>query len=525
MAADSSLPLALDGYRRLPPGHKLGLLVAIAAAASLVAAWWLWSQAPDWRVLYSNLSDRDGGSVVGALAQMNVPYKVAEGGGAILVPAAQVHDARLKLASQGLPRGSIVGFEILDGQKLGATQFQEQVAYQRALEGELARSIQALAAVAGARVHLAIPRATSFLRETQKPTASVLVNLHPGRSLERAQIAGIVHLVASSVPELAPRHVSVVDQTGTLLSSGPSADGAAALDAGQLAYVSQIEAAFARRIEEILEPVVGRANVRAQVTADVDFSVQESTAETFKPNAGGQDAALRAQTVSEQSDARPAGQALAGGVPGAASNQPAAAPPATVAAAGAGSSRRDASTQYELDRTVRKVRQPVGTVRRLSAAVVVNHRRATAPDGKVSLAALGAEEMAQIQALVKEAMGFSTARGDTLNVANAAFAADPAPEAAETPAWKDPANLATAREIGKGLAVAAVVLYLLLGVLRPLVRHLAAAGAAQRSFEAVDAGSRADAPGEDPVQTVRQIARQDPKRVAAVVKTWVGSNE
>jgi flagellar M-ring protein FliF len=524
MATALNVSQALNGFRRLPPGQKLGLLVALAGAASLVAAWWLWSQTPDWRVLYSNLSDRDGGAVVGALSQMNVPYKVAEGGGAILVPVGQVHDVRLKLASQSLPKGSIVGFEILDGQRLGATQFQEQIAYQRALEGELARSIQSLAAVSGARVHLAIPRTTSFLRETQKPSASVLLNMQPGRSLERIQIAGIVHLVASSVPELATRNVSVVDQNGTLLSMAPANDPGAALDAGQLAYVNQIEVALARRIEEILEPMLGRANVRAQATADIDFSVQESTAETYRPNADKQDAALRSQTVSEQAESR-GGGASVGGIAGAASNQPA----ATQAAGSAGgNSKRETNTQYELDRTVKKVRQPVGVLRRVSAAVVVNHRHGTDADGKAVSTPLNAEEMKQIEALVKEAMGFNPSRGDTLNVANAAFAVDKAPPAEEAPLWKDPALVATAKDMGKSLAVAAVVLYLLLGLLRPLLRNLAAAGAAPPALDQVDGAAQAQLPGgprEDPVLAVRALARQDPKRVANVVKTWVSANE
>jgi flagellar M-ring protein FliF len=525
MASTLNAAHTLNGFRLLPPAQKLGFLVALAAAASLVAAWWMWSQTPDWRVLYSNLSDRDGGAVVGALAQMNVPYKVAEAGGAILVPAAQVHDARLKLASQGLPRGSIVGFEILDGQKLGATQFQEQVAYQRALEGELARSVQALAAVSGARVHLAIPRATSFLRESQKPTASVLVNLHPGRTLERAQIAGIVHLVASSVPELAPKGVSVLDQNGTLLSSAP-AEGPGALDAGQLAYVNQIETAFARRIEEILEPVVGRANVRAQVTADVDFSVQESTAETYKPNANPQESVLRTQSVSENVDSRSAGNAAAGGPAGAAANQPASAPAGVSSTTAGASQRRETQTQYEVDRTVKRVRQPVGAVRRMSAAVVVNHKRVLDAEGKASYVALGEAEMAQIQSLVKEAIGFNGTRGDTLNVANAAFATQEPVAAVETPLWKDPATIATAKDVGKSLAIAAVVLYLLLGVLRPMLRSFAAAGTPAASLEVIEGAERPALPGgEDPVQAVRALARQDPKRVASVVKSWVSTGE
>lgn len=522
----SAFPIAqsFEGFRRLPPAQKMGLATAVAALASLVAAWWMWSQSPDYQVLYSNLSDRDGGAVVAALAQMNVPYKVADTGGAILVPGAQVHDARLKLASQGLPKGSIVGFELLDGQKLGATQFQEQVAYQRGLEGELARSIQALSAVKAARVHLAIPRATSFLRDQQKPTASVLVNLHPGRSLDRAHVAGIVHLVASSVPELNTRGVSVVDQNGTLLSSSP-AEGAA-LDATQLAYVREIESALARRIEEIIEPIVGAGNVRAQITADVDFSTVESTAETFKPNQA--EPAIRAQTVSEKSAS---GTTIATGVPGAASNAPNAQPQAPDKAGKEGV-LKDSSTTYEIDRVVKRERRPTGNVKRLSAAVVVNHSSKTNEDGEVTREALPKEAIEQIQALAREAMGFTEARGDSLNVSQAAFA-QPAPVTpVETPFWKDPAMVSTLKDSAKAVGAALLVLYLVFGVLRPLLRSLAAAAprvealpGGQDLLESPEKLAGAGAAGNDSIQNVRQLAKQDPKMVANVVKTWVSGGE
>lgn len=311
------------GFGALPHSSKLGLVFGLAAIFAVAVATILWTRTPDYRVLFSNLADRDGGAIVGALTQMNVPYKIADGGGAILVPSAQVHDVRLRLASQGLPRGSSVGFELLESQKFGITQFQEHVNYQRALEGELARSIQSLSAAQSARVHLALPKQTVFLRDQQKPTASVLVALYPGKSLDRGQISGIVHLVASSVPELTPKNVSVLDQNGTLLSSAGDAD-ELRLDANQLAYVQQVEASYVKRITELLEPMLGRTHFRAQVTADLDFNAIESTDERFKPNRNPQEAAVRSEQSTDAANA--AAGAGPQGVPGALSNQPPARP-------------------------------------------------------------------------------------------------------------------------------------------------------------------------------------------------------
>jgi len=522
----SAFPVAqvFEGFRRQPPAQRLGMLAALAMLASIAVAWWMYSQTPDFQVLYSNLSDRDGGSVVGALTQMNIPYKVAEGGGAILVPGGQVHETRLKLASQGLPKGSIVGFELLDGQKLGATQFQEQVAFQRGLEGELARSIQALSAVAAARVHLAIPRTTSFLRDVQKPSASVLVNLHPGKTLDRAQVAGIVHLVASSVAELDVKAVSVVDQNGVLLSSAASEG--AGLDASQLAYVREMETNLSRRVEEIVEPIVGRGNVRAQVTADIDFSSIESTAETYKPNGTGAEATIRSQTISERGAAA---AAAAQGIPGAASNQPKPATPpasASVSNDAASSAQKESTTQYEVDRIVKREKAPTGNVKRLSAAVVVNHLTKSDADGKVESTPLSKDQLSQIDALVREALGFNEKRGDSLNIANAPFATEPTQAVAERPFWKDPGNISLAKEIGKNLLGALFVAWIVMGVIRPLMRNLATAGAAaqqQMALEGANAPLLANKGSE--LDTVRTIARQDPQVVANVVKGWVSGNE
>jgi flagellar M-ring protein FliF len=516
----ASPEVLLSTMARMPMRAKLGALVAVAAVVAIAAASWMWASAPEYRVLYANLSDRDGGAIVGALSQMNVPYRFTDGGGAILVPAGQVHDVRLRLASQGLPKGSIAGFELMESQKIGVTQFQEQVNYQRGLEGELARSIQSLAAVQGARVHLAIPKPSVFLRDQHKPTASVLVALHPGRTLERSQIAGIVHLVSSSVPDLSPRDISVLDQAGNLLSAPQGSD--LQLDPTQLAHVQQIEAGFRQRIIDILEPIVGRNQVRAQVTADIDFSVSESTAESYKPNQTPADAAIRSQQVSETGAGT---RTAAAGVPGAASNQPGAAPAnagAAAPAAGAGG-RKDMVVNYEIDRTVRHVRSPVGSVRRLSAAVVVNHRRSTDKSGKTVYEPLTEKEMQQVTALVREAIGFSEPRGDSLNVANAPFTVEEQAPVAEVPMWKQPENIATAKEYGRMALFGLLVAYLWFGVLRPFLRQLAAAAAAAPAAGAEHAlpAPAGQAQIGNRLESVRQIARQDPKVVANVVRNWV----
>ncbi|MBI3375610.1 MAG: flagellar M-ring protein FliF [Betaproteobacteria bacterium] len=517
--ATTNLPIAriAEGFARLPAQNRVALMMIVAALLAVLAAAWLWSRNPDYRILYANVQERDGGAIVSALGRMNVPYRFNEGGNAILVPAESVHEARLKLASQGLPKGGNLGFELMENQKLGATQFQEQVAYQRALEGELARSVQSLAAVQSARVHLAVPKPSAFLREQSKASASVLVNLYPGKTLERGQVAGIVHLVAASVPELSPRSVSVIDQSGALLSA--ASDGSAMnLDPGQLAHMQQIEANYIRRIIDMLEPLVGRSNVRAQVTAEIDFSATESTAESYRPNKEAAEAAVRSQQTSESN--QPSGGS-APGVPGAISNQ---ASHAAGAASGS-ATRKDQTVQYELDRTVRHTRQPVGTVKRLSVAVVVNHRKGTAKDGKASTTPLSDGEMKQITALAREAIGFSEARGDTLNLVNAAFNVEVMEAAPETPLWQQPDTLAYAKEIGKHLLALGLALYIVLGVLRPLLRHLSTLPPAPEPVAESIALEHDSVRHADQLSAVRQLARQDPKMVANLVKGWVSGNE
>lgn len=560
----------LTAFLQSQTGRYLALGAGMALVLSIMASIWLWNQKPDYRVLVSNFSDRDGGAMIAALQQMNVPYRFAEGGGAILVPAEQVHDARLKLAAQGLPKGGNVGFELMENQKLGSSQFLEQVNFQRALEGELARSINSIGVVQAARVHLAIPKPSVFVRERQQPTASVLVNLYPGRTLDAQQVSAIVHLVSSSVPELPAKNVTVVDQNGSLLSDPTRQSDANRLDPAQVKYVMDLQDGIVKRIESILTPMVGSGNVRAEATAEVDFSRSEQAAESYRPNSPPEAAAIRSQSTNESNGA--ANQAA--GLVGAASNQPgaAAATPTPGATAASGNTQKGSTTNYEVDKTVRYVQQPMGGIKRLTVAVVVNHKRVIGADGKTSQRPLNEQEKQQITDLVKEAMGFSAERGDSLNVVNSAFAETPREVIPEQPFWKPYATADNVKVAAQYLLSAAALLYLFFAVLRPMIRMLpgnkareeeakraaeqkakeaeqalkpdekdakaapaeaAQAAAAAPTAEAAGAAAQAAAGSGVPrvnsyqenLQMAREMALQEPKVVANVIRNWVNGNE
>ncbi len=526
--------------------QKIGVAVGVAALFALIAGAWMWGQTPDYRVLYSNLSDRDGGSIIESLQQMNIPYKFAEGGGALLVPSNHVHEARLKLASQGLPKGGNVGFELMENQRFGITQFAEQVNYQRALEGELARSVQTIGSVAAARVHLAIPKPSVFVKEQQKPSASIVLSLQGRRLLDSAQVSAIVHLISSSVPELSAKNVTVVDQNGTLLSASHEGTGSDGLDASQLRYVQQIEQGYIKRIESLLTPMLGVNNIRAQVTADIDFSRTEQTAEIFKPNQNPEESTVRGKQTSESMN----GTGLnAGGVPGALANQPpvpATAPivtgagaPGRIADTNAGnvtSTQKDSTTNYEVDRTIRHTVLPVGSIKRLSVAVVVNGSRSvTDAKGKSSSKPFTDTEKEQINNLVRDAMGFDKNRGDSLNVQVAAFTED-REVVEELPIWKQTGTIELAKDLFKYALIAVAMLFVIFRVIKPAFNTLltprsagdfAATTDDEQPGEQPPAGvsySSSAPPYEQGLQTARQIAQQEPKIVAGVIKEWVNSN-
>ncbi|MDO9467955.1 MAG: flagellar basal-body MS-ring/collar protein FliF [Thiobacillus sp.] len=536
------VPGNVMSFTQTTGGRKVLLALGVAAMVAAMVAVWMWGQQPDYRVLFSNFSDRDGGAIVAELEKMGIPYKYAEGGGAVLVPSTHVHDARLKLASQGLPKGGNVGFELMENQRLGSSQFVEQINFQRAMEGELARSIESVSAVQAARVHLAMPKDSVFVSEQKSPTASVLLNLHPGRTLDPQQISAIVHLVASSVPELMTKNVTLVDQNGNLLSdAGRNAGSSSGMDPSQIKYVQELQQSVVRRIESIITPIVGPNNVRAEATADVDFSRSEQAVESYKPNQTPEAMVVRSQQTSESLN----GVANPGGVPGALTNQPPA--PATApivapnqaaapgTAAPATSTRKDATYNYEVDKTIQYVQQGGGGLKRLSVAVVVNHKRSTDAEGKVVMQPLTEAEITQITNLVKDAMGFNAERGDSVNVVNTPFARAEVEELPAPPFWKQSENreyIEMAKTAGKYLLMVLALVLLYLRGVKPLlkkldemaklpppapIQHLQHAGGAsllpgQRNYE-------------DNLTRAKQLANQDPRVVANIVKTWVGGNE
>ncbi len=563
--ATNTLPASTSPFAQMPTATKIKAGVGVIALGAVAVSAWLWSQQPDWKVLYNNLPDREGGAVIAQLVQMNVPYRYTEGGGAIMVPASMVNDARLRLAAQGLPGSDTTGYELLEKQRFGTTQFQERLNFQRGLEGELARSIQALAAVKHARVHLAMPVQNGFLREQQKPSASVMLTLYPGRSLDRGQVQGILHLVASSVPDMSPKQVSVVDQYGKLLSD-LEGDGSE-MNTAQINYRNRIESSLSQRIDELLEPIVGDGNIRAKVAADIDFTQSEATAETYAPNQNPGSAAMRSQQTMASRDGSGATDA-AGGIPGALSNQP----PATVSAPingtaqatqaagaasanagpGATSSRQESVTNYEVDRTVKVTRNQTGTIRRLSVAVLVNQKQSAGDDGKPVSTPLSAMELQSIEALVKQAVGFNAERGDSVQVVNAAFTKRPDVAEPDVPLWKDPDTLSLAKDLGKQFGFVLLALIILMKFIRPALQAMKkpeapAAPAGSKVDETVDEALNLPAPEEksaiagntallsgNPEQglgmtiaqhNALQLARTDPMAVATVVRNWVnGTN-
>ncbi len=547
MAEVTAQALPAPVSRGLPfitPQH-IGLMFSAATMIAILVAGYLWSQAPDYRVLYGNLPDRDGGAVVASLQQMNIPYKFADGG-ALMVPAAQIHETRLRLAAVGLPKSGPLGFELMETQKFGVSQFAEQINYQRALEGELSRTIQTLASVQAARVHLALSKPTAFMRDQPKASASVLLNLAPGRTLDSTQVSAVIHLVSNSVPELNAKNVSIVDQNGNLLSTENNNNGRRSLDPNQLKYRQSLEQNYIARIESILAPLIGPANVRAQVTAELDFTESENAEEIHKPNQDTATAVIRSQQLSESSTARGGGNA-AGGVPGALSNQPPAnasapltAPASAAATTGAGATssaaaadtRKDSTVNYEVDKTIRHTRQELGRIKRLSVAVVVNHRKQTSKAGKVSFTPLAEAEITQITNLVREVMAYDKERGDTLRVANSPFNVPDKEVLPEVPLWQQPEVIETAKMVGKNLLIAAILLFLVLRVMRPMLKNFLTAATAIPAPPPPpmqqELGNESPVPQigsfEQNVDRAKKIAREDPKAVANVVKEWVAGN-
>ena len=556
--ATASQNKSLEWMNRLRANPRIPLLVAGAAAIAIIVAMVLWAKQPDYRVLYSNVSDQDGGAIVTQLTQMNIPYRFSETGGAIEVPADKVHELRLRLAQLGLPKGGAVGFELLDQEKFGISQFSEQVNYQRALEGELARTIETLGPVKSARVHLAMPKPSLFVREQKSPSASVTVNLAPGRAMDEGQISAVVHLVSSAVAGLPPGNVTLVDQSGRLLTQSNTSG--RDLNDAQLKYAADVEGRVQRRIEAILSPIVGNGNIHAQVNAQIDFDNKEQTEEQYHPNGNPSEAVMRSRQLNESEQV---GGPYPGGVPGALSNQPAPANNAPITAntpqngqqnqnaqqttststansAGPRNTQRNETTNYEVDRTIRHTKMNVGDVQRLSVAVVVNYRTLT--DGKPL--PLTADQLKQIEDLTREAMGFSQQRGDTLNVVNSQFNATDE-SAGELPFWQQQAFIDQLMTAGRWLLVLIVTWILWRKAVRPQLvrreeeRKALLENAQTRQMpeeEAVEvrlskdeqtqqrrANQRLSA--EVMSQRIREMSDNDPRVVALVIRQWMSGEE
>ncbi|TNH15081.1 MULTISPECIES: flagellar basal-body MS-ring/collar protein FliF [unclassified Halomonas] len=559
---DTNSPSVFERTMKQLRGNPLVVvLVAAAASIAIVAALFMWASSPDYRVLYSNLSEADGGRIITELDTRGVPYQFSQGGQALLVPSDQVHTLRLQLAEQGLPQGGNLGLELMETQAFGISQFAEQVNFQRGLEGELARSIESLGPVERVRVHLSMAKPSVFIRDREPAKASVVLTLLPGRVLGEGQVSAIVHMVSSSVPELAIEDVTVVDQNGRLLTAN-SAQGND-LDGTQLAYITEVERSYQQRIENILSPIMGSDNVRAQVAAQIDFSRREQTSERYSPNQAPNESAVRSRQLSLSYDGE---DPLATGIPGALSNTPPGVAPSPInqpdAEEGDGNDdaepgalrnlRQEDVVNYEVDRSIEHVQHRLGQVQRLSAAVVVNFRRVTNEEGEVEQVALSAEEIAQIERLVQQAMGFSELRGDQVEVVNTPFAADDETRI-ETEWWQHPDNIAMATTLGRYLLVAIAALLLYWLILRPLIKRytqppvMAAAmpggtlstriGDEEDEQESESDGDEEDTYSSKPkrrrktslyehnLNDLREMAQEDPRMVAMIIRSWMNAND
>jgi flagellar M-ring protein FliF len=550
---------SLKSLAQTPAARQLFMLAGIAGAVAIGIAAVMWSRAPNYGLLYGGLEQKDAAAVTQALQTGNTPYTLSADGSSIFVPAADVAGVRLKLAGQGLPQGSAASSAPQADSPFGMSDMAERSRYQSMLENDLSSTIAGLQSVRAARVHLALPKPSAFVRDNKPASASVVVSLYPGRQMDQGQVAAIVHLVAASVPDLDTRQVSVIDQAGNLLTvSDP--DSASAIGDSRLRLSNRIEATYTQRVEDLLTPLVGAGKVRAQVFADLDFSQTEKASETFNHD----NPALR----SEQTNSETRNDAASnGGVPGALSNQPpntganaTAANPAAGGAAGAKpgqnaatqtaqtpTQKSDSATRnYELDRTVSHVTDPAGKVARLSVAVVVDNKQVPDKDGKNKSVPFTAEEIARLTELTKNAVGFSAARGDSVSVINEAFRgaiADDEPQS--TPFWERPGMLDLIKQ-GLGVMIALIVGFFVLrpilkGLLKPApmaMGNVALAGPMPTVSVMVDdddmtpdrvstspqLGSPALLAYEQKVGLAKRMAAENPKQVAQVVKSWVSDD-
>ena len=541
--ADNPILNRVSGFAAQPVTRQMALLIGMAASVALGVGVIQWAMKPDFQPLYGAMSPADNATAVSLLQANGIPYTMAGGTGLLSVPSDQIPKARMALASEGFPRGGGVGFESLyQEQEMGLSSFMEQARYNRAVEAELARTISAMDSVKGARVHVAASKQSAFIRRGQEPSASVMVSLYPGRGLSERQLAGIVHLVASSIPELQASKVSVVDQAGKLLSNQDGDDNDFGYTSEQFRIAQQLEDSLNDRIESILEPILGIGAVRAQVTADLDFTRIESTSEQYSP-----ETIMRSEQTTEDLTLK---SIAAEGVPGQLTDQPpGAANPAdeeNVVAEAPSPTResRKATRNFEMDKTISHVREVPGKILRLSIAVVVDYTS----DEDGNRTALEQDRLDEITALVREAVGFDDARGDTVSVINSPFVAPEALEEIPEPGLLEQDWI---WQVGRGALALIALLMLILTVIRPLVRYstsytppppppsdglpqlagpVAADGSMNEDTVALSGPAQAALPGttspayHQSIAMARNVVNEQPARAAYVVKNWMATD-
>ncbi len=535
---------ALTRLQNMQVFRQLGTLLLIAGAMAVGLMVFFWSQKPNYSPLYTGLDAKATVEATDLLRASSIPFQLDQATGAISVPEANLHDARLKLAASGLTdSGGRLGFELMERDPgFGVSQFVENARYQHALETELVRTITTLRPVRDARVHLAMPKPSAFTRQREAASASVVLDLRSGTLLERNQVDAIVHLVASSIPDLAPERVTVVDQSGRMLTV-TDPDSEAALNAAQFERVRKLETSYNQRIRELLEPLTGPGRVNAEVAVDMDFSVSEEARETFNNDP----AKIRSEQVSQNTVSKPGPE----GIPGATSNTPPGAPAAAANPDAPVETASSATRNFEMDRTLQHTRQPAGRLRRVTVAVLVDHLPRPGADGKVTMVPMDAATLSRVESLVREAVGFDAARGDSVSVMNAPFVREPDAAAEDAPIWQHPIlHNPMVRDIARWTLGALVALALLFGVLRPAIRQIVQPRALPRPAppnaevtlldqdddEAALAALRdqAHAPQhhalpsdayEDRLRNAREAVKHDSKQVAQVVKDWVASDE
>ena len=538
----------MEGLSNLSIVRQIGIMIGLAASVALGFGVVLWSQEPNFRPLQANISNVDASQMIDILSQEEIQYKVDTNNGVIMVESSRIHDARLKLASAGYTLGDSSGYELLDKQQqFGTSQFMEKARYHRSLEGELAKTIGSMSAVRGARVHLAIPKPAVFIDQQRTPSASVMVELYSGRELEPNQVVAIQQLVSSSIPEMHSRHVSIVDNKGSLLSEDEQNEDFVRA-ARQLDYTGNLEASLNKRISDILYPIVGQDAYRSQVTAEVDFTVVEQAEERYNPDLS----ALRSErTVTEN---MVVGQG-AGGVPGALTNTPPGAGVAPEQVTGATgeegrssnsmNERNQAARNFELDRTVSHTRHQVGRLERLTVAVVIDDRKVVTGTGEektITYEAIPEPELLRMTSLIQDAVGFDATRGDSVNVMNQPFVRleEEIFEIPDVPIWEQQGVL----DIGIKILGLFFVFLLVFGFLKPLVNRLASVAESESSFDLPDemelapepeleeitltGGPESLLPGPDQsyesqLNAIKGMVADDPRRVAQVVKSWLNA--